>query len=342
MPSQMPGTGSGRSNGTGRGDLIPAGNCNGTHEVQEAIPRALDPQGAESSVIPAEYLPDGRSPPLATPSVVASPVAGREPITDNLPSRIPPPPSSERQPESPGPHSDWRDHLLEAVTALEKQVGEAQEPEDVEALAAKLRLLKLAAGLRDDALETPRGRSDPLADYWAKQVFALWLLTDARMVSNREARLREAAERLDEAVSALREQCPLIVRNLAFVTDVQSYGVFTPFERYEFVPGQRLLLYAEVENLQSLPTPKGYHSKSRAHIEITEYQGKCVGERSFAPTEEYCRNRRRDFFLGFEFDLPSDLTPGRYYLELKITDLHSGKVGRSTVEFTVILPKSSQ
>lgn len=231
--------------------------------------------------------------------------------------------------------TNWRDYVGKATSLLETEAARSESPQEREAKLGRLRLLKLAAGQRDEALLVGED-GDSLGDFWAKALFGLWLLTDAEVLNNREVRLAEAADRLEEAALALRDRCPLVVRNLSFVTDIQSYGVFTPFERYDFHPGQRVLLYAEVENLRSIPTPNGYHSKSRAHIEIIDREGKRVAERSFAATEEYCRNRRRDFFLGFEFDLPSDLSPGQYTLELKVTDLHSGKVGRSVVEFTIL------
>ena len=70
-------------------------------------------------------------------------------------------------------------------------------------------------------------------------------------------RAAEAKKSLDEAACKLGESAPLVVRGLAFSTEIQSYGCHTRFARDEFAPEQEVLLYAEVENFTSERTPKG-------------------------------------------------------------------------------------
>ena len=75
------------------------------------------------------------------------------------------------------------------------------------------------------------------------------------------------------------------------------------FESSEFEPGQEVILYAEVENFKSEPTPEGYHTALQSSYQILDSRGQRVAEHEFATTEEYCRNPRRDFFLRYHIFL---------------------------------------
>ena len=145
----------------------------------------------------------------------------------------------------------------------------------------------------------------------------------------------EAIERKTPKKEKLDESAPLTVRHLAFCTEVQSYGCTKRFEKYEFQPNQEVLLYAEVENFASEPTSKGYHTSLKSSYQILDARGQRVAEHAFAATEEYCQNRRRDFFIGYHFCLPKGIAPGKYSLQLAIEDLTCRKVGQGSVEFEV-------
>jgi hypothetical protein len=135
--------------------------------------------------------------------------------------------------------------------------------------------------------------------------------------------------------SYAEESAPLVVRNVAFCTEIKSYGCAKRFEKYEFQPNQEVLLYAEVDNFVSEPTAKGYHTSLRSGYRILDASGQPVVERSFAATEDYCQNLRRDFFIGYRLRLPQSVGPGKYTLQLSIEDLKSQKVGQGSVEFEV-------
>jgi hypothetical protein len=239
------------------------------------------------------------------------------------------------QSDSPNPSGGtWQEHVENGLRLLKRQVEEPQETSQCETDLAKLMLLYLILGERDAALKEAK-KGETLQGFWLQELYGLSLLLDATLIADREARFAEVLRHLEDALFDLREECPLVVRNLSFVTDIQSYGVYTPFETEKFSPGQRVLLYAEVENLRSEATARGYHTACKTRVEIFDREGTRVVLEEFPVTEEYCRNRRRDFFLGFELELPTYLRPGRHILELTVTDLHSGRTGRSAVDFEV-------
>ena len=85
---------------------------------------------------------------------------------------------------------------------------------------------------------------------------------------------------------------------------VQSYGCYTPFKKYEFLPDQEVLLYAEVENFGIESTPKGYHTSLRSSYQILDKSGQRIADHAISTTEEYCQNPRRDFFIGYQLRMP--------------------------------------
>ena len=123
---------------------------------------------------------------------------------------------------------------------------------------------------------------------------------------------------------------------MAFCREVQSYGSIKRFERREFSPGQRLLLYAEINNFRSENTAKGYHTSLRGSFHIFDSSGHRVDKRESTTTEEHCISPRRDYFIGCDFHLPTNISPGRHTLKLTVEDLKSHKVGESSIDFTVV------
>jgi hypothetical protein len=202
------------------------------------------------------------------------------------------------------------------------------------------RLLCLAAGRREEALQPIPGVPPAMQDFWTHQLYAIQLLLDGHQIADRRQRAAEAKRLFQEAAGKLAVAAPLVVRGLAFATEVQSFGCYGGLDKYEFQPGQEVLLYAEVENFQSLPTPKGYHTKLRSRYQIFNAEGQSVAEQEFPITEEYCRQMRRDFFIAYPVRVPQDLSPGQYTLKLSLEDLHRGEVCQGSIQFSVRKIKS--
>lgn len=237
--------------------------------------------------------------------------------------------------ESTRSPADWRTHLAAAIEGLEAGCDVSAHSSRAADEAARLRLLYLAAGRRDDALEPVPSLNATMQDFWSKELFGLATLMDSELISDPSRRTAEAKRSLDEALTRLGEASPLVVRNLAFVRRVDSWGIYEPFEKYEFLPRQKLLLYAEVENFKSNETPKGYHTALRSSYQIFDSRGQRVAAHEFNTSEEYCRNPRHDYFFDYEFSLPETIYPGKYILQLTVADLNNQKIGQSSIEFTI-------
>jgi hypothetical protein len=142
--------------------------------------------------------------------------------------------------------------------------------------------------------------------------------------------------------SAGNEENSLGVCNLAFCTEVRSFGAVRKIDKCEFDPGQEVLLYAEVENFASTPTSKGHHTSLKSSYQILDADGRQVAGNGFAVADDYCANPRHDFFLAYHLHLPSQLQLGKHVLAISIEDLQSHRTGQATVEFDVKAAKSGR
>jgi len=250
--------------------------------------------------------------------------------------------------------AEWQRHAALAASALEAKLANLERaadesgsptagiPQEVLAGHAQLRLLYLLAGQRNDAYR-PMPSSEPaLADFWSKEIHALeqWLDTSAGAGSASERALR-VKESLDRAVARLGAAAPLAVRNLAFCTDIRSFGNIKRFDNYDFAPGQEVLLYAEVDNYTVQSTGDGYRTELAISYEVFDRDGRPVGEHEFPSSEDSCGSPRRDFYVMCRFQLPERMYPGKHTLVLKLEDLLGNKFGESSIEFDIVASKQN-
>ncbi len=228
---------------------------------------------------------------------------------------------------------DWRTHLAAAIESLEADLK--REPSQSRADQARLRLLWTVAGDKEAALRPMRELTAAEQDYWNEQIYALGTLLDDAKQHSARRRATEASAHLKQASTKLGESASLVVRNLAFCTEVKGFGIYSNFDRDEFKPGQEVLLYAELENFVALETDKGYHTSLRGSYQIFDSKGNRVAEKDFAAKEEYCQNRRRDFFVPYFLWLPKTINDGTYTLKLHIEDVHRQETAEGSIDFTV-------
>lgn len=288
---------------------------------------------ALTTAAPTESAPPPSTavPPPATPSGAAAAAAAASPASPVQPAshQSPVTTTAARAP------AVWQQQLAPAIAELEKQTREP--PRDAEAIARHvwLRMCYLAVGRREDALKPIPGIAPAQQDYWSKQIFALATYLDSQRVGDPSRRAAEAVQHLTRAAASLAEQGPLMVRNLAFCSAVESYGVHKRIEQHEFTPGQELLIYAEVENFKSDETEQGFHTALQASYQVLDSQGQRVAHGDWPLTEEHCQNRRRDYFVRYFLTLPKNIYDGTYTLEVTIEDTLVRKIGQSSIEFTV-------
>jgi hypothetical protein len=230
----------------------------------------------------------------------------------------------------------WRDHLARAAGALASAVPKAPETREQVAEHAKLRLIQLLAGQREQALQPIPAFEAAAEEFWFQQLYGLETWLDTERTPDTRSRVIQTKHSLSEAVNRLSELAPLEVRRLTLCSRIDSYGCIQEYsQEHQFSPGDELLLYAEIENVTWESTPKGYRSSLRSSYLIVDSRRHQVAQRSFAETQEYCQQPRRDFFFGGKLLLPVNIQPGKHTLQLTVEDGQSGKFGQATVELTV-------
>ena len=228
--------------------------------------------------------------------------------------------------------------MLSTIEKLEQHVpDDPQTMEDVRQ-QVYLRLLYMMSSQRDASLEPIMGVAPAQQDYWSKQLFALTTYLDHEQQPNDMKRATAARLYLGEAMRELSALSSITVRNLAFCTSVSSFGVYEPDDRAWFAPGDQISLYAEVQNFRSKQTPQGHHTSLATSYTIRKLSGETstdVDRGQFPDVLDDCKNRRRDFHIQYGIELPRDLEPGDYELQLQIKDNLSQKIGHAAEQFRV-------
>jgi hypothetical protein len=251
--------------------------------------------------------------------------------SDHNPYRNPPQTIPSPEPST----GDWHAELTRSISQLERTVS--PKPTSVAELHdhMRLRTLQLLAGRQEEAYRPIPGASADQQDYWSKQLFAMSAYLDAGGNLDDKQRAAAALSALDDARAKLSELATLQLRNAAFVSSVDGFGAYEPAKTTTFQPGQKVTLYAEVENFRSNSAEDGYHTSLATSYQVLDKTGRRVDGKQFPDVADKCRNRRRDFHMQYEFPLPTRIYPGPYELELTITDHNSGKIGQTTLPFEI-------
>lgn len=319
--------------------VVSAASQTAHEKAVDRLPAALEIL-APPPAPPTDVYPDPKLPPELLGH--ASQVVRAE--AENVTAQLSPKPDHETSaPVQPVSHTSepaaveltWQEHLEEAIAGLEAAAG--SNPQNLAGLRHQvaLRMLCLAAGQREEALQPIAGLSPAQQDFWAKQFYGLATYLDHEQLSDPGDRAAAALHYLNDATAQLAELSTLRVRNLAFCSEVKSYGVYTKFDKYEFRPQQEVLLYAEVENFRSEETEEGFVTALRSSYQILDSRGQRVEAKEFPVTEELCQSRRRDFFMRYFIWIPKRIYDGTYTLQLTIEDVKNQKFNQASIEFEV-------
>ncbi len=237
------------------------------------------------------------------------------------------------------------DQLLQQLISLyESQVGQARpgtsedERLDFVRKHVDLRMLYFVAGHQERALEAIPYIDAADQEFWQQVFWAMSNYFDREGIPDSSDRATQTIAQLKTAIQRLQQNARLQLRNVNFCHKIVSYGNYERFDRDEFTPGQPVLLYAEVENFKSELTPDGlWRTVLKSTIEFYKAgkNGDLVERITFPPTEDLCRNHRRDYFHSYELTIPPKCSLGPHVLKLIVEDQLSQKVATYSVNFVV-------
>ena len=192
----------------------------------------------------------------------------------------------------------------------------------------------MMAQRQQEALTAIPGAAASQQEFWQQMIWAMSNSFDTVQFPDSDERAAQAISPLSSALRQMREEASLSIKNMSFCRKISYFGNYERFPRNEFVPGHEVLLYTEIENFVSSPTVEGeYRTSLKSQIEISDSKGKVVWTKGFPPTEDFCRNPRRDYFHNYQFHIPEDLPTGAYSLKLTISDELSHKRISNSLNF---------
>jgi hypothetical protein len=125
---------------------------------------------------------------------------------------------------------------------------------------------------------------------------------------------------------------------VAFCRQIDGFGNYDLLPANDLVPGEAVLIYAEVRNFASVPTADGYYStriKSTVEIYTVGNERQLMDRSTFDVTEDHCRTIRSDYYHSYRINIPAHLSSGPYSLKLTIQDEATGKTATETIPFSV-------
>ncbi len=232
--------------------------------------------------------------------------------------------------------------LEQAIADLEREVATLTPGTTPEAQAlylrrqVHLRLMYLMAGRQERALTAIPGLPPAEQEFWQQLLWGMVNALDAEHMPSAATRAAQTIAQLQSATRRLQEQADLQIRHVAFCRQIQYFGNYEKLPRHEFSPGQEVLLYAELDNFKSDPTPEGqYRTLLRSTIELLSPNGELRKQIDFPATEDLCSTYRRDYFHNYQFRIPERMPLGPHVLKLTVVDELSGKLTSYSLNFVV-------
>ncbi len=128
----------------------------------------------------------------------------------------------------------------------------------------------------------------------------------------------------------------LVIRNAAFASRVQAWGVLDRFAANRFRSGQEVIVYFELEGLSAGESATGHTTCIDSRLRLVTSDGEAVHDWTFEPIAETCRARRHDYFARYLVRIPAEAKPGRHRVELAVTDTLSGQVAVEAIDLEIL------
>jgi hypothetical protein len=239
---------------------------------------------------------------------------------------------------STSPMVPWENDVRQAVNKLQERLAQdknltAKERTNLE---ARLRLMQLAANDMDGAMNPSQSWNKDADQWFRSTLFSIHEATALTGPESPNQRFTLVAKHQQEGAQHLLALSDLEVNNVAFCTEVQSYGQVVKRPANALAANEEVILYCEFNNFAALKVRDGYETEFEARYEIVDLQNNRIYEEKLPTDRQTSANRRRDYFIAYQMYLPKDIAPGHYRLKLNVKDVKAGKFGQGLVEFQIV------
>ena len=238
------------------------------------------------------------------------------------------------------------DKLLSALILAQEQklgtwpktdTGTPKQPQQFRRHQLNLRLLRLISDQPAAAAEAIDLMSAEEQRFWQELVLGILRFRNPDKSAKYDEHVATTIGQFNAAVRQLEPLASLTIRRLDFCSKIDGFGSIATFPTpHTFEPGERLLIYAEVENLQSKTSTLGnYRTSFGGTLEIWSGSSDEPIELELQTKSEESATRRSDYYLSYEFTLPAHLPGGQYEIRLVIRDNFSSRTADSRLKFAV-------
>lgn len=278
-----------------------------------------DHHAAEKKEAPKAPSPDAESKPL---EVALNTVPTATPPSRDHANASAPIDPEKPTPEPPTPRERWNkglERLRSLVHERENSPDAASGPWSLRA-----RVLEVLDATGDnDSVDHPT---------W-KAVTTALAVASGRRPADEHSRAVE----IREAITTLEDKVPLEITELQLCRKVNGFGNFEPVDSNAFKAGQSLIVYCELSGIRYTQSGEAFRSNLSSRIELVPSQGGApVWTPALDPAEDYCRHRRRDYFINYRLTIPDNVPAGVYDLKLIQKDEIAGLSTSSSLPVTII------
>jgi hypothetical protein len=198
-----------------------------------------------------------------------------------------------------------------------------------------LRLLYMIAGKSAESVRIIESLPEEEQEFWQSLMMSMNSYRDHSEDVDRTEQLTESLRHLRTASKKLQPLSRLTIQRSMLCDRIDGFGNVVAFPTSNFEPGQRVLVYTELQNFQSELTEDGkYRSEFAARIEfMREGDDEVLEKIQVLQIEDLCDVERTDYFQSFELTLPA--LEGKYRMRIMLRDYLSQQVAESSLEFSV-------
>lgn len=178
----------------------------------------------------------------------------------------------------------------------------------------------------------------------------------ATLVAARDRLLADPSNASNDLIKSLRPSSGLSILRTALCTRVEGFGRFDPYSTSTFVQGRtlRAIVYVELDGFATRPARDSDPVMSnvaigdQVSVDLTQSlslfhdaDDLLAWHRPARGVIETSRNKRRDFYLIQQIDLPPTLTVGRYNLKVTVTDRTTQGQAEAIIPIEIVAHESA-
>ncbi len=176
------------------------------------------------------------------------------------------------------------------------------------------------------------------------------------LIAARDRLLADPSNASNDLIKSLRPASGLMILRTALCTRVEGFGRFDPYSTSTFVQGRtlRAIVYVELDGFATRPARDSDPVMSnvaigdQVSVDLTQSlslyhdaDDLLAWHRPARGVIETSRNKRRDFYLIQQIDLPPTLTVGRYNLKVTVTDRTTQAQAEAIIPIEIVAHESA-